>query len=121
MLFLLTGGANSLSKVCSSSTSRISLQDVDEQDVFTVSGLNSASQPVSIEWTCVGGETVDGVDANNITTYATGSCMPIQIVTKKSTLLVRPVMCVGMGVKERWRSLRTSHASRRTCGIMKWL
>ena len=63
----------------------LSLQDVDEQEVYTVSGLNSSNQPVSIEWTYAGGEDVTGgTDANNIETYKSGNCMPIVIACYSS-------------------------------------
>jgi hypothetical protein len=57
-----------------------SLSDVDEQDIYTVSGLNSAQQPISIEWNYTGVDDLSSAaDANNVVPYASGDCLPVVI------------------------------------------
>ena len=63
----------------------LSLEDVDSQDIFTLSGLNSSQQPVSIEWNYVGGDDVSSAaDANNVVPYSSGDCVPVVIACYSS-------------------------------------
>jgi hypothetical protein len=57
--------------------------NVDQEDIYTVSGLNSSQQPVSIEWLYNGGETVTA-DSNNVTVYSTGDCIPVVVACYSS-------------------------------------
>jgi hypothetical protein len=58
----------------------LSLEDVDEQQVFTLSGLNSSQQPISIEWCYTGGDDLtSAADTNNVVPYSSGDCLPVVI------------------------------------------
>jgi hypothetical protein len=61
----------------------LSLQDVDQQDIYTVSGMNASQQPISIEWVYTGGETVN-TDSNNVVAYSSGDCLPVIIACYSS-------------------------------------
>lgn len=61
----------------------LSLQAIGEQDMYTISGLDSSQQPVSVAWEVTGGDDITSAPDTNQNTvpYKTndGNCIPILI------------------------------------------
>ena len=68
--------------------SLLSLQATGETDLYTISGLDSSQQPVSIAWEVTGGDTIAAADTNQNTNVCVSGdvCVPVIICNYSSHL-----------------------------------